>query len=52
MTERTTDYGALLIKGSAAVVITISLALILLVVGNMIYQSFSGQVTLSERKRR
>lgn len=38
------DYGALIIKGSAGVVITISLALIFLVVGNMVYQTFTNKM--------
>ncbi|KAE9550380.1 hypothetical protein FO519_006398 [Halicephalobus sp. NKZ332] len=47
--ERPVDYGAMIIKGTAAVVITISMGLILLIVGNMVYQSIS---TKTEFRRR
>ncbi|CAJ0582150.1 unnamed protein product, partial [Mesorhabditis spiculigera] len=45
--ETTVDYGALIIKGSAGVVIAISLSLILLVVGNMIYTSLTPELPAS-----
>ncbi len=47
--QKGTDYGALIIQVAAAVVVAISFGLILLVVGNMIYQSITNQVTLRER---
>lgn len=43
------DYGAMIIKCSAGIVIAISLTLIFLVVGNMIYQSLSNKIVLRER---
>ncbi|VDN07259.1 unnamed protein product [Thelazia callipaeda] len=39
----------MLIKGSAGIVITVSLALIFLVIGNMVYQTFTRKVVLRER---
>lgn len=51
MQKRGPDYGAMIIQGTAAVVIAISLFLILLVVGNMIYTSFTEKVALRERVR-
>ena len=39
----------MIIQWSAAVVVTVSLGLILLVVGNMIYQSMTNKVTLREK---
>uniref|UniRef100_A0A0N5AP41 Flippase n=1 Tax=Syphacia muris TaxID=451379 RepID=A0A0N5AP41_9BILA len=47
--NKNTDYGALIIKSTAAVVIAISLALILLVISNMIYQSFTSREILREK---
>ncbi|VDL75175.1 unnamed protein product [Nippostrongylus brasiliensis] len=43
------DYGALVIRVAAGVVIFISLSLILLVVGNMIYTALTDRVQLRER---
>ncbi|VDN54750.1 unnamed protein product [Dracunculus medinensis] len=47
-TKNTIDYGALIIKGSAAIVIVISLSLIFLAVGNMVYQSFASNAVLRQ----
>ncbi|VDN18541.1 unnamed protein product [Gongylonema pulchrum] len=49
--DRAADYGALIIKGSAGVVIAISLALIFLVVGNMVYQTLTCKIVLREKRR-
>ncbi|VDP52284.1 unnamed protein product [Heligmosomoides polygyrus] len=43
------DYGAMVIRTAAGVVIFISLSLILLVVGNMIYTALTDRVHLRER---
>ncbi|KAE9421660.1 hypothetical protein Angca_006349 [Angiostrongylus cantonensis] len=43
------DYGAIIIRTAAGVVIFISLSLIVLVVGNMIYTSLTNQVHFRER---
>jgi hypothetical protein len=45
------DYGALIIKCTAGVVIAISMSLILLIVGNMVYQSITSKPTFQEKKR-
>uniref|UniRef100_A0A158PS28 Ion_trans_2 domain-containing protein n=2 Tax=Brugia TaxID=6278 RepID=A0A158PS28_BRUPA len=47
--SRGTDYGAMIIKGSAGIVITVSLGLIFLVIGNMVYQTFTRKVVLCEK---
>uniref|UniRef100_A0A0N4VRB1 Col_cuticle_N domain-containing protein n=1 Tax=Enterobius vermicularis TaxID=51028 RepID=A0A0N4VRB1_ENTVE len=47
--QKKTDYGALIIKGTAAVVIAISLSLILLVISNLIYQSFTNRTIVHEK---
>ena len=47
--ERPVDYGAMIIKGTAAVVITISMGLILLIVGNMVYQSLATKTEFRAR---
>uniref|UniRef100_A0A0R3PZ67 Col_cuticle_N domain-containing protein n=1 Tax=Angiostrongylus costaricensis TaxID=334426 RepID=A0A0R3PZ67_ANGCS len=43
------DYGAIIIRTAAGVVILISLSLIVLVVGNMIYTSLTNQVQFRGR---
>uniref|UniRef100_A0A1I7VIV9 Col_cuticle_N domain-containing protein n=1 Tax=Loa loa TaxID=7209 RepID=A0A1I7VIV9_LOALO len=49
--QRGTDYGAMIIKGSAGIVITVSLALIFLVIGNMVYQTFTRKVVFCEKRK-
>uniref|UniRef100_A0A8R1TLE2 Nematode cuticle collagen N-terminal domain-containing protein n=1 Tax=Onchocerca volvulus TaxID=6282 RepID=A0A8R1TLE2_ONCVO len=39
----------MLIKGSAGIVMIVSLALIFLVIGNMVYQTFARKVVLCEK---
>uniref|UniRef100_A0A0N4X2Z9 ABC transporter permease n=1 Tax=Haemonchus placei TaxID=6290 RepID=A0A0N4X2Z9_HAEPC len=43
------DYGAIVIRTAAGIVIFISLSLILLVVGNMIYTALTDRIQLRER---
>ncbi|EYC37159.1 hypothetical protein Y032_0819g2525 [Ancylostoma ceylanicum] len=43
------DYGAIVIRTAAGVVIFISLSLILLIVGNMIYTTLTDRVQFRER---
>ncbi|VDK83878.1 unnamed protein product [Litomosoides sigmodontis] len=50
-TQRGTDYGAAIIKGSAGIVIAVSLALIFLVIGNMVYQTLTRKVALCEKRK-
>ncbi|KAF1750773.1 hypothetical protein GCK72_017324 [Caenorhabditis remanei] len=49
--EKPYDYAALMIRVSAGFVIAISLSLILLVVGNLIYTSFTERVNLNSKVR-
>ncbi|EFO83884.1 hypothetical protein CRE_14908 [Caenorhabditis remanei] len=50
--EKPYDYAALMIRVSAGFVIAISLSLILLVVGNLIYTSFTERVNLNSKRHR
>ncbi|CCD63111.1 50S ribosomal protein L6 [Caenorhabditis elegans] len=50
--EKPYDYAALMIRVSAGFVIFISLSLILLVVGNLIYTSFTERVNLNSKRSR
>ena len=47
--QKSPDYGAMLIRGVAGVVIFISLSLILLVVGNMIYTSVTDRAEYQQK---
>ncbi|CAL2045582.1 unnamed protein product [Caenorhabditis brenneri] len=50
--EKPYDYAALMIRVSAGFVIFISLSLIFLVVGNLIYTSFTERVNLNSKRTR
>ncbi|CAP36408.1 Protein CBG19107 [Caenorhabditis briggsae] len=50
--EKPYDYAALMVRVSAGFVIFISLSLILLVVGNLIYTSFTDRIVLKSKRSR